>query len=426
VAAFTPRRFSLSPRAAIWASWILLVLLLAYGAFGLLTLSRVRQAIDEAARADTAYQYSQVVRVLYKAAVACQQGKLDRRLLEEVQKRVELAIESASFRDLSPEAQGLLRRLSEEVKKPLSCEAYAAWAERVFPVQVEAVERSNWLRAEIKAQLRRYQQSLLFGLGLLFLAAALILYLLEQLRKAQAAEIRALENESRFKTRLLGLVAHELRTPLAAVAGFAELAAAARDEETRRRHLKSLSVASERMRTALFTFLDLHRLETTGGIATEPEPTELSALARGVLEIARGAYPKTLFSAALPEAPLVAEVDKNRLAHALLNLLENAAKYGRGEVRLRLGKGPLGCRFEVESEGELSPEIAERLFAPFARLPEHRGMEGWGLGLSLVKEVAEAHGGRAGLERREGTIVFFIELPSERCDFPPGEGAQAG
>jgi len=404
----------------------LLLLLLAYGAFGLYTLSRVRESIGEAERADTAYQYSQVVRSLYRASVACYQGRLDEKLRTEVKNRVLLAMESVSFQDLSRESQELLRRLAGVLRRPLSCAEYAAWAERVFPVQVEAVEHSNWLRARIKAQLYVYQRSLLFGLGLLFLAAAAILYLLDRLRKTQEAQIQALEGESRFKTRLLGLVAHELRTPLAAVAGFAELAARAPDERTRARHLESLSVASRRMRAALHTFLDLHRLETTGGIATEPEPVDLRVLARGALEIARGAFPATEFTEELPAAPVVAMVDKNRLAHALLNLLENAAKYGGGRVRFRLADRGEACRFEVESEGELSQEVAERLFAPFSRLPEHRGQEGWGLGLSLVREVAEAHGGRAGFEGREGATVFFVELPRSACDSRPGEAAPGG
>jgi len=403
----------------------LLASLLIYGAFGLYTLSKVRQVIDEADRANTAYQYSQVVRALYKVAVACYQGQIDERLLADLLTRVELAVESTTFQDLSTESKELLLALAKDLNKPLTCADYAEWAERVFPVQVEAVERANWLRAEIKVQLYNYQRNLLFGLGLLFFATAAILYLLDLLRKTQEAEIAALEGESRFKTRLLGLVAHELRTPLAAVAGFAELAAQAPDEATRKRYLESLSIASQRMRTALYTFLDLHRLETTGGIATEPEAVNLASLGRGVLEVARGAFPNVRFVEELPQERVEAVVDKNRLAHALINLLENAAKYGGGEVHFRFAPGEEGCRFEVESEGELSEAAAERLFTPFSRLPEHQGMEGWGLGLSLVKEVAEAHGGRAGFENRAGRTVFFIELPKTLCGSPPGAEAPA-
>jgi len=417
----------LSSRIALWVSWLLLALLAAYGIFGLSTLSRVHRAILEAERADTAYQYSQVIRTLYRAAVSCYQGRLDRTILEEVRQRVVLAIGSLTFADLSEDSRARLKELLSVLDRDLRCSDYAAWAERVFPVQVEAVERSNWLRAEIKAQLRGYQRSLLLGLGLLFFAAALILYLLERLRLAQAAEIQALENESRFKSRLLGLVAHELRTPLAAVAGFAELAARAQDEASRERHLRSLSVASERMRAALATFLDLHRLETGAGIGAEPEPTDLVAVAREVLEVARGAHPGVTFSSALPEGSIVVKVDRNRIAHAVLNLLENAAKYGDGEVVLRLQAGEQSVRFEVESVGRLDPEVADRLFAPFARLPEHKGVEGWGLGLSLVREVAAAHGGRAGFETRQGRLIFFVELPKALRDgSPPGEGARGG
>ncbi len=401
---------------------------MAYGGYALLTLVSLDRALDEAQQADTAYQYSQVVRFLYRAAEGCHRGRLSPEDLRAVADRVYLAENSTNWNLLSPESRETLLRL----KKVLpgigavgDCAALAAWAERVFPVQVEAVTVANRLRAEIKARIRSTARTLLFGLGLLLLAAALILYFQDQLRQAQAERIARLEDESAFKSRLLGLVAHELKTPLAAVAGFAELAARAPDEASRRRHLASLSRASQRMKTALATFLDLHQLETRGGIATEPAPTDLARVGRGALEIAQGAFPKTAFRAELPEAGPVAVVDPNRLAHALLNLLENAAKYGGGRVALRLVVEGERARFEVESPGSLDPKAAERLFAPFARLPEHRGLEGWGLGLSLVREVAEAHGGRAGYRGEGGRIVFFVELPLSPGR-PEGRAAPAG
>ncbi len=424
----THRRRTLSLRASRWAGYLLLALIVAYGGYALATLSRLHRALDEAQRADTAYQYSQVVRFLYRAAEACQEGRLSGKDLEAIADRVYLAENSTNWDLLSPQAKRLVRELKArlpELGSRRDCRALAAWAERVFPVQVEAVTLANRLRAEIKARIRSTQGTLLFGLGLLLLAAALILYFQDQLQRSQAQRIALLENETAFKSRLLGLVAHELKTPLAAVAGFAELAAHAPDEESRRRHLASLSRASQRMRAALSTFLDLHRLETTGAIAIEPVDSDLAAIARGALEIARGAFPRVRFSAEIPEKGPVARVDPNRVVHALLNLLENAAKYGRGGVALRLVEEGGRVRLEVESEGELDPASAERLFAPFARLQEHRGQEGWGLGLSLVREVAEAHGGRAGYRKGEGRIVFFFELPL-RPGTRPAQEAPAG
>ncbi len=406
----------------------MLAFIVLYGGYALWTLSRLHAALEEAQRADTAYQYSQVVRFLYRAAAACYQGRLDPEAIRAVADRIYLAENSANWGLLSPEARQQVVALKARLPGLYAshdCAGLAAYAERVFPVQVEAVTLANRLRAEIKARIRSTRSTLLAGLGLLLFAAALILYFQDQLRRTQAERIALLENETRFKSRLLGLVAHELKTPLAAVAGFAELAARARDEESRRRHLASLERAGRRMRAALATFLDLHRLETTGGIATEKAPSDLARIARGALEIAQGAFPRVRFSAQLPPEGPVAEVDPNRIAHALLNLLENAAKYGRGRVALRLVTGDGRARFEVESEGELSEEAAERLFAPFARLAEHRGLEGWGLGLSLVREVAEAHGGRAGYRRGEGRIVFFVELPITP-GLRPGAAAPAG
>ena len=220
----------------------------------------------------------------------------------------------------------------------------------------------------------------------------------------QRAQIADLEGESRFKTRLLGLVAHELKTPLAAVVGFAELAS--RDPK----HLPQLQQASERLERSLTAFLDLYRLEEGQRLKLEKTPLDLEALTREALALAQAAYQKTRFEFEA-EGPVPVLADRERLLHAILNLLENAAKYGSCPVRLRLFTRGTRARLEVDTPAALDPTSAEALFAPLARLPEHQKKAGWGLGLSLVRELAEAHGGRAGYERREEAGVFFLELP---------------
>ena len=382
---------------------------LAYGIFGLKVLFKLDEALAKADRADTAYQYSQVVRALYRAAVACYEGRLGEDEVAEIEHRLRLATKSASFPELSPESRRVLLELEKNLPEISSCAEFAAWAERVFPVQVEATSRSNWIRAEIKAQIRDYKKSLFVGMLLLFLATGLVLFLLEQLRKAQAERIKKLEGEAEFRSRLLGLVAHELKTPLAAVAGFAELAANAGDEGARLRHLAGLKAASQRVRQALATFLDLHRLESQK--SAERRPADLGELAEEALVVARGAFPQVEFSAELLKGAS-APVERELVVHALINLLENAAKYGDGRVRLRLLPVSGGYRFEVASRGEVPVGEAEELFRPFSRLPEHRSREGWGLGLALVAEVARVHGGRVGVFRRGEETVFYLELPS--------------
>jgi signal transduction histidine kinase len=111
---------------------------------------------------------------------------------------------------------------------------------------------------------------------------------------------------------------------------------------------------------------------------------------------------------------------ETRLLHrALRNLLENARRYGGGdiEVSLRSVPGPAGTRAEIrvcDRGPGVPPEMRERIFEPFFRMPGHAEQDGGvGLGLALVKQIAERHGGSVRCEAREGGgSSFVIELPA--------------
>ena len=114
---------------------------------------------------------------------------------------------------------------------------------------------------------------------------------------------------------------------------------------------------------------------------------------------------------------LVVEGDERLLRRALRNLLENARRYGGGGVdrgaRRRAASG--GATIQVCDRGAGVPEaMRERIFEPFFRLPGHAEQAGGvGLGLSLVKQIAERHGGSVRCESRAGGgSCFMIELPA--------------
>jgi signal transduction histidine kinase len=114
--------------------------------------------------------------------------------------------------------------------------------------------------------------------------------------------------------------------------------------------------------------------------------------------------------------PVELRGDERLLRRALRNLLENARRYGGSEVLLRLA--PLaggGWRAEVCDRGSGVPEAErQRIFEPFYRLPGHSEQSGGvGLGLSLVRQIAERHGGRIGCTGRDGGgSCFYLELPA--------------
>jgi signal transduction histidine kinase len=106
--------------------------------------------------------------------------------------------------------------------------------------------------------------------------------------------------------------------------------------------------------------------------------------------------------------------DPQRLSQAVLNLLQNAALHGGVDAPVRLGAHPFGAgwRITVSDQGGGVPEAdVDKIFRPFARGASRA--PGSGLGLAIVRGIAEAHGGRAGLDNRPGEgATFWVTVPS--------------
>ena len=135
------------------------------------------------------------------------------------------------------------------------------------------------------------------------------------------------------------------------------------------------------------------------------ERVELLALA--VEEAAR-------FEADVDGVAVTVDGDERLLRRALRNLLENARRYGGGEIALRVQAQGGYAVLRVCDRGPGVPEESrERIFEPFYRLPGHAELAGGvGLGLSLVKQIAERHGGSIGCEARDGGgSCFELLLP---------------
>lgn len=241
----------------------------------------------------------------------------------------------------------------------------------------------------------------------------------------QLEQHRQLEAALHFRGRFLELVAHELHGPLEALSGFAELARAHAGPDPDPELLAALGrirgVGGHLLRLVA-DLLDSARVDA-GRAEFRPEPVQLAeALAEAVdlvrpTATARG----QAIQVEHPVDPPRVHVDRVRLRQAVANYLTNAMRVTPpgGTVRVRARREDEATfRVEVEDQGPgLSPEQATQLFREWhqAADPTLRGR--YGLGLALTRRLAEAQGGRVGVDRApSGGSVFWVVLPDRAAE----------
>jgi two-component system phosphate regulon sensor histidine kinase PhoR len=162
--------------------------------------------------------------------------------------------------------------------------------------------------------------------------------------------------------------------------------------------------------------LDFARMER-GPVAYEFQPGRLDEVVERSLDVYRhrvereGFRLTTKIDTDLPETLL----DENAMTLLLLNLLENAVKYGKGEIGVYLTRHANTLRLVVNDQGPgIAKSEQKRIFDRFYRTRQARGtnVRGAGIGLSLVKHIAEAHGGTVTIDSEPGCgAAFIVDLP---------------
>jgi signal transduction histidine kinase len=203
---------------------------------------------------------------------------------------------------------------------------------------------------------------------------------------------------------LLANASHELRSPLARMKmAVSMLEDAAPDKRERLKHEIDTNVAE--LDALVEEVLLASRLDASSTL-DQHEPVDLLGLAAE--EAAR-------VDGAVDGVPLSVSGDERLLRRALRNLLENARRYGGDEVSVLLEREGDRANVRVCDRGPGVPDtMTERIFEPFFRLPGHAEQAGGvGLGLSLVKQIAERHGGQVRCEARAGGgSCFVLALPA--------------
>lgn len=214
-------------------------------------------------------------------------------------------------------------------------------------------------------------------------------------------------------------VSHELKTPLAAIRGYAEtLRDGALDEPPiAHRFTDRILSQCQRLQMLLDDLLTLSRLESTDPLAERQRVDLAAAIGHAVELFGAAAREKgmTLETDAEPVPPILGDLDG--LERLVLNLVENALKYNRpdGKVTVRLRRCGDEAVLEVTDTGiGIPPEALPRIFERFYRVDKGRAREegGTGLGLAIVKHIAQVHGGSVDVESRAGKgSTFRVRLP---------------
>ena len=232
---------------------------------------------------------------------------------------------------------------------------------------------------------------------------------------------------AKLKSDFVSNVSHELRTPLALIRLYAETLELGRitTKEKKHQYYRIIRKESERLTALINNILDFSRIEA-GHKEYEFRETDIADLVRNTLDSYRYQIEQQGFAleeSIDPDLPAV-RVDREAIARALVNLVNNALKYSKDEKYLgvKLYRDNGAVKLEVSDRGiGIARRDQVKIFEKFFRAgdPLVHNTKGSGLGLSLVRHITEAHGGEIEVESSPGTgSKFIMSLPLVAAPLP--------
>jgi two-component system phosphate regulon sensor histidine kinase PhoR len=240
--------------------------------------------------------------------------------------------------------------------------------------------------------------------------------------------ITAVRRLERMRSEFVANVSHELKTPIAAVKGFAEtlLAGAMDDKEIAKQFLQIIFDESERLNRLIGDILELSKIESKR-IPLHFSPVEMHSLVERSLQMMRAEADKKHITLEMHvEEDIYIEADEDRLRQILINLLSNSISYTPEGGRVRVHVEPLHSPTDRDNEYErvrltisdsgigIPKKDLPRIFERFYRVDKARSRisGGTGLGLSIVKHLVDLHKGTIQVESEVGIgTKFLIDLP---------------
>ena len=226
-------------------------------------------------------------------------------------------------------------------------------------------------------------------------------------------DLQNLEIEKNIRDQIVSTLSHDLRTPLTTVKMSSQLILKMNLDDSIKKLAQRIKVNIDRADKMIQNLLDVSKLKAGHSIPINTSTCDLVLIAREVIEeFAFNHGERFLLQS---PASLLGVWDCDGLRRILENLLSNAVKYGafESQIHINLGQSNSVASLEIVNFGNpISSHELSLLFAPYARTKTTHNIQGWGLGLSLVKGLTEAHGGEVKVSSTlEDGTRFKVLLP---------------
>jgi signal transduction histidine kinase len=247
------------------------------------------------------------------------------------------------------------------------------------------------------------------------------------------AAARYTEEIDRSRELFLGILGHDLKNPLGAISGFAELQLRSKTPDRQGQFASQILICVGRMSHMITDLIELTRVRLGSGILIKPTQTSMRRICTGIIEEMKAIYPKRSFRLNCDDE-LSGEWDGAKMSQVLSNLLGNAIQHGevKSPITVTAKSDPNGVELSVHNEGTaIPPKMLSRLFdCLFRGSSDQRAADdnstSLGLGLYIAKEIISAHGGTIEVQSTddEGT-TFVARLPPTGVGGAGSRGTQA-
>ena len=227
----------------------------------------------------------------------------------------------------------------------------------------------------------------------------------------------------KMKTEFISTTAHEFRTPLTSIRGFSEILLTRDDisKEERKKFLSYINKQAVNLTRIISDLLNISRIESGLGFSLNKVNCGASETIKSITSHYQTISARHRFDVVLPDKSVELFVDREKMGQVLTNILDNAINYSPKGGRIRVIGEIIGndCQVSVEDQGiGMTPEQVDKMFGKFYRADtSDSAPEGTGLGMTIVKYIVEAHGGKVWVESEAGKgtkVGFTIPIGSQQ------------